>query len=164
MTGEPLVLWHYMQEGDLLEYRDTYGNIKQVGPIAKIDWRSDRDQHPAATKKYVLVPALRDAEKLVSVPLDRVQAVFRGTQEIIRFKPDEVQGNYHCAICAQRDFDHTVPGNIFCSIACQLEWIERYYGDYPPGQNPIDKGEIIRTANCGDCRKLNRVYCPNCVD
>lgn len=163
MNAQPLTRWLYMREGDILEYRDTYGNIKQIGPIAKIDWRSDRDQHAAPTKKYVLVPALRDAEKLVSVPLDHVQAVFRQEQEVIRFKPDEVQG-YQCGNCGQRDVDHTVPGGVFCSLHCQLEWIEKYYGDYPPGQNPIDKGEPIRTANCGACRKLNRVYCPNCVD
>lgn len=164
MLGDPLVRWRYMREGDILEYRDRNDIVKKIGPIAEIEFRPDRDKHPTHKKKYVLVPALREPSKLVGVPLERVQAVFRGEKEIIRFAENEHVESVNCPLCMQRAANIDVPGRIFCSIACQLEWIERYYGDYPPGENPIDKGEQIHFANCTECRKLNRVYCPDCVD
>ncbi|HET8853936.1 MAG TPA: hypothetical protein VFN02_15560, partial [Ktedonobacteraceae bacterium] len=62
-----------------------------------------------------------------------------------------------CITCGQRTADTAIPGTWFCSLACQLEWVERYYQDYPSGQNPIELGQPIHFANCDECRKLNRV-------
>lgn len=163
--NKDLIRWRYMRVGDLLEYRDTYGNVKQIGPIVEIDWRPDQHQHYAPTKKYILVPARKQPGKNASVPLDRVQAVIRNGQEVIRFAENEQQApGGSCAVCGQRDVDWNISGQRFCSLACQQEWIETYYSNYAPGENPIDKGEMIHTANCGKCRQLNRVYCPDCID
>lgn len=164
MTGEPLIRWLYMHPGDMLEYKDRNGNIKRIGPIVKIDERPNQVDYPIPERRRVLVSSFREPAKLVDVPLERVQAVFRNDQEIIRFTEDERQKFGCMAVCSQRETNYDIPGKVFCSLACQLEWIERYYQDYAPGTNPIDRGEVIHTANCGECRKLNRGYCPNCVD
>lgn len=152
-----------MKEGDLLEVENQAGEVKQIGPIIRIEDRPDKDRRYAPEKKQVIVAAPWDSTKLVRVPLQKVHAVIRTKVRVIEFQPNEQQDT-GCAGCGQRRRDYTVPGNVFCSLHCMQDWISRYYSDYPPGQNPIDKGERIEWANCGECRKLNRPYCPNCVD
>ena len=160
---DDVVRWRYMRPGDMLKYKDREGTTREIGPVLEITLRQDSNNRWAPEKKSVLVPAPGDGSKKIDVPLKRVQAVLRGGTEVIRFTDDEQQGT-GCATCGQRPIDGNIAGRVFCSLACQMEWIETYYQDYAPGENPIDKGAYIHTTNCGECRKLNRIYCPRCVD
>lgn len=163
MINNDIVRWRYMRIGDMLEARTRDGKVLQAGPIVEIEYRKDRDNYYAPRKKYVLVPDPKNPKRKIDLLLKSVQAIIRNGVEVIRFAENEQQSS-GCASCGQRRINPEIAGCEFCSVHCQQEWIERYYQDYPPGQNPIEKGEIIHTANCGECRKLNRVYCPKCVD
>lgn len=163
MINRDLVRWRYIRPGDMLEYRDREGTTREIGPVLEITLRQDANSRYAPEKRAVFVPAPGQESKKIDVPLRRVQAVFRGGTEVIRFTDGEQQET-GCAACGQRRIDGNVAGGVFCSLACQLDWIERYYQEYAPGENPIDKGVYIHTTNCDECRRLNRVYCPRCVD
>jgi hypothetical protein len=169
MNNDPeyIAKWKYIRPGDMLEYTDKQGNVKQIGPVTLVDWRPGYNNFtPLYTRKYVLVPSLHREGVQVDVPLMRVSAVFRNNEEKIRFQEGEITRflGFSCATCWQRPANISIPGKVFCSIHCMEEWCERYYQGYAPGDNPIDRGEHINTANCDSCRKINRAYCEKCVD